>query len=318
MTVLVTGGTGFIGAEVVRMLVEAGEPKPAILDVNPSLQRLDDLKGQIDFERGDVGNFSHVLNVVKRTKPQTIYHLGGMLSVPSDADPWAALSANAIGTFHVLEAARLFEVPQVIFASSVGTYGLDMAQDTIDDYTLQRPQYFYGVTKLFGELTGRFFQRKYGLDFRGVRYPAVVGPGIKTPGAVQYAGWVIDESAKGKPFTVWVRPDTRTPVMYFKDAASAVVRLAAAPLAGIQMGVYVVAGSTPTAQEIVDAVKRRLPTAQITFRPDPELQPILDKALLPFDDRVARQEWGWQPTYGLEEMLDDFLRELELHSARYL
>lgn len=64
MTVLVTGGTGFIGAEVVRMLVEAGEPKPAILDVNPSLQRLDDLKGQIDFERGDVGNFSHVLNVV--------------------------------------------------------------------------------------------------------------------------------------------------------------------------------------------------------------------------------------------------------------
>jgi threonine 3-dehydrogenase len=203
MTVLVTGGTGFIGAEVVRRLVHVGESKPAVLDVNPSLHRLDDLKDQIDFERGDVGNFRHVLNVVKRTKPRTIYHLGGMLSVPSDADPWAALTANAIGTFHVLEAARLFEVPQVIFASSVGTYGLDIAQDTIDDYTLQRPQYFYGVTKLFGELTGRFFRRKYGLDFRGVRYPAIVGPGIKTPGAVQYAGWVIEESAKGKPFTIW-------------------------------------------------------------------------------------------------------------------
>jgi threonine 3-dehydrogenase len=318
MAVLVTGGTGFIGAEVVRMLVRAGEPRPAALDVNPSLQRLDDVREQIDFERGDVGNFSHVLNVVKRTKPQTIYHLGGMLSVPSEADPWAALRANAIGTFHVLEAARLFEVPQVIFASSIGTYGLDISQETLDDFTLQRPQSFYGVTKLFGELTGRFFRRKYGLDFRSVRYPAIVGPGIKTPGVAQYAAWVIEESAKGKPFTIWVRPNTRTPVMYYKDAASAVVRLAAAPLANIQMGVYVVGGSTPTAQEIADAVQRRLPTAQITFRPDPELQPLLDKLVLPVDDRVARQEWGWQPTYGLAEMLDDFLRELELHSARYL
>jgi threonine 3-dehydrogenase len=188
----------------------------------------------------------------------------------------------------------------------------------IDDYTLQRPQYFYGVTKLFGELTGRFFRRKYGLDFRGVRYPAIVGPGIKTPGVVQYAGWAIEESAKGKPFTVWVRPDTRTPVMYYKDAASAVLRLPVAPFADIKMVVYVIAGSTPTAQGIADAVQRRLPMAQITFRPDPELQPVLDKLLLPFDDHAARQEWGWQPAYGLEEMVDDFLHELEVHSARYL
>jgi threonine 3-dehydrogenase len=317
MAVLVTGGTGFIGAELVRRLVEAGEHRPVVFDVNPSLQPLDDLKDQIDFERGDVGIFSHVLNVVKRTAPRTIYHLGSMLSVPSDADPWAALSTNAIGTFHVLEAARLFDVPQVIFASSVGTYGLDMARDTIDDYTLQRPQYFYGVTKLFGELTGRFFQRKYGLDFRGLRYPPVVGPGIRTAGAAQYAGWVIEESVRGRPFTIWVRPDTPTPVMYYKDAASALMQLAAAPAANIQMGVYVVAGSTPTAQQIADAVMRRIPKAQITFRPEPEMQALLDKIFLPLDDRVARQEWDWQPKYALEEMLDDFLRELQVNSARY-
>ena len=153
----------------------------------------------------------------------------------------------------------------MIFASSVGTYGLDMTQDTIDDYTLQRPQYFYGVTKLFGELNGPILPAEYGLDFRGVRYPPIVGPGIKTPGAAQYAGWVIEESAKGRPFTVWVRPDTPTPVMYYKDAASALVQLAAAPMANIQMGVYVVAGSTPTAQQIADAVRRRIPRRRSHF-----------------------------------------------------
>jgi GDP-D-mannose dehydratase len=87
-----------------------GEPKPGVFDINPSMQLLDDLSNHIDFMRGDLGNFSHVLNAVKRTKPQTIYHLGGMLSLPSDADPWAAMHANALGTFHVLEAARLFDV----------------------------------------------------------------------------------------------------------------------------------------------------------------------------------------------------------------
>lgn len=317
MAVLITGGNGFIGAELVRRVIQVGEEKPVVFDVNPSLQRLEDLKEQVDFERGDLGNFSHVLNAIKRTRPQTIYHLGGMLSVPSDADPWAALNANALGTFHVLEAARLFEVPQVIFASSVGTYGLDMAHDTIDDYTLQRPQYFYGVTKLFGELTGGFFRRHYGLDFRGVRYPPIVGPGIKTPGATQYAGWVIEESAKGRPFTIWVRPDTLTPIMYYKDAVSALVQLASAPISNIRMGVYVVAGSTPTAQQIADAVTTRIPTAQITFHPDPEIQPFLDKILLPLDDRVAQQEWHWHPKYDLKKMVEDFLHELQVNSARY-
>ena len=72
-----------------------------------------------------------------------------MLSVPSEADPAAAIQANALGTFHVLEAARLFDVPQVLFASSTGVYGLGIQEDVINDDTLQRPLLFYGATKLF-------------------------------------------------------------------------------------------------------------------------------------------------------------------------
>ncbi len=45
---------------------------------------------------------------------------------------------------------------------------------------------------------GLFYKRKYGLDFRCVRYPSIVGPGVKTPGAVQYTSWVIEECAKGR------------------------------------------------------------------------------------------------------------------------
>ena len=202
MTTLITGGTGFIGAEVVRLLLDQGEHKPVIFDINPTLQRLDDVAEHIEVVRGDLGNFSHVLNVVKAVKPTAIYHLGGMLSVPSEADPAAALHANALGTFHILEAARLFEVPQVLFTSSIATYRRDIREEVLTDYTLQRPELFYGAIKVFCEHLGLFYKRKYGLDFRGVRYPSVVGPGVKTPGVAQYTSWAIEEVAKGKPFTI--------------------------------------------------------------------------------------------------------------------
>ena len=83
MTTLITGGTGFIGAEVARLLLEKGEKKPVVFDINPALHRLDDVAEQTKVVRGDLSNFSHVLNVVEAVKPKVIYHLGGVLSVPS-------------------------------------------------------------------------------------------------------------------------------------------------------------------------------------------------------------------------------------------
>jgi nucleoside-diphosphate-sugar epimerase len=232
--------------------------------------------------------------------------------VPSEADPAAAFQTNAAGTFHVLEAARLFEVSRVIFASSMATYGLDIHDEMIRDATIQRPQLFYGATKVFGEHMGLFYRRKYKLDFRGLRYPSVIGPGVRAPGVVQYTSWVVEECAKGNPFTIWVKPETRVPVMYIKDAAQATVQLATAPVERIKTVTYLIDGKkpTPSARELADAVQSRLPTAQITFRPDPEIQRIID-SILPLDDHNAQQEWGWKPTYTLERLVEDFLNELQ-------
>jgi threonine 3-dehydrogenase len=320
MSVLVTGGTGFIGAQVVRLLLEQGEKGAVVFDINPSTKLLDDVAHQVEVVRGDLGNFSHVLNVVNTFRPKVIYHLGGMLSVPSDADPPAAFRANAMGTFHVLEAARLLGVAQVLFGSTIATYGMDVREPVVDDYTLQRPQLFYGCTKVFSELLGQFCKRKYGLDFRGVRYPSIVGPGVKTPGIVQYNAWVIEECAQGKPYTMYVKPETRCPVMYFKDAARAIVMLGAAPVKNIKMVNYIVAGPTPaaSAQELVDLVRSKVPGARIDFQVDEQRQKIIDGFTKPLDDGVARKEWGWKPEYDPERIVEDFLEELKLHPHRYV
>jgi threonine 3-dehydrogenase len=252
---------------------------------------------------------------VKKVRPQVIYHLGAMLSTPSDADPAAALQTNVMGTFHMLEAARLFEVRQVLFSSSISTYALDVPGEVVDDATIQRPLQFYGATKLFGEHLGLFYKRRYGLDFRGIRYPSTVGPGVKTPGAMQYTSWMIEECARGRPFTAWVRPETRRPVIYFKDVARAIIELGQASLDSIKSVNYLLAGTTPmvSAGELAELVRAKIPGAQIDFQPNPALQAILDRLNVRFDDRRARAEWGWAPQYTQEQIIDDFLLELQRH-----
>ena len=307
-----------MGAEVVRLLLSQGE-KPVVFSRNPSTPRLAEVADRIEGIAGDLGNFSNVLDAVKKTRPDVIYHMGGMLSVPSDADPAGAIQANVLGTFHVLEAAKLFDVPQVLFTSSLGVYGADIKEDFIDDNTVERPLLFYGSTKVFAENMGRFYKRKYGIDFRGIRYPSILGPGISTPGVAQYNPKVIEECAKGNPFTIWVTPETRIPIMYFTESARAIVELGKAPVENIETVNYVLTGITPTpsAGELADVVRAKIPGAQIEFQPDPELQPILDGIRRRVDDTNARREWGWKPEYNLDQSVDEFLKEMTLNPLRY-
>lgn len=309
MSILITGGAGFVGLEVVRQLLDRGAGDIVVFSRNPSARRLGALAGRVTAVAGDVGNFSHVLDVVKTHRPSVIYHLGAMLSVASDADPAAAVQTNAMGTFHVLEAARLFDVGRVIFSSSIGTYGHNLPDGAIGDTTLQRPIVFYGATKIFGEHMGLFYRRKYGLDFRGIRYPSVVGPGVETPGVVQFTSLMIERAVEGEPFTVWARPDTRVSLMHLSEAAAATIMLAEAPAENLKMVNYLVDGMkpTPTAGEIAEAVRARIPGAAIDFQPDPAIQGVIDELTRPIDDTCARQEWGWAPTHSLERIVDAFI-----------
>ena len=193
------------------------------------------------------------------------------------------------------------------------------AGDVITDLTLQRPFSIYGITKVFGEQLGAFYKRKYGLDFRGLRYPSIVGPGVKTPSVVQFTSWVIEECARGNPFSITVTPETAVPVMYYKDAARAMIQLGAAPVEAIETVNYLVDGvkPTPTAGRLAEIVRDRISGAQITFEPNAIMQAVIDQAIRPLDDHRARDEWNWQPAFDPEAIVDDFLVELRDHPERY-
>lgn len=319
MTILITGGTGFIGAEIARQLIDKDIGDIFVLHRSRNFQRLQDISSQLEFVQADLADVARLTAVIAETQPEVIYHLGAVLTGPGEANPQAAIRTNVEGMIGLLEAARLHGVRQVLFASSIGSYGADIQEKLLTDVSLQRPFTIYGITKVFGEQLGAYYKRKYGLDFRGLRYPSIVGPGVKTPSIVQFTSWVIEACAKGNPFTMTVTPATAVPLMYYKDAARAMIELGQAPLENIRTVNYLVDGvkPTPTAAQLADAVRQAIPDAAIEFAPDKNTQALLDQLLRPIDDSRARVEWGWQPVYDQAAIVTDFLAELQDHPERY-
>jgi len=313
MTVLVTGGAGLLGSALVHLLLEKGEKRPIVVDLAESPWRLKDVREEIEYVFADVSDTTLITNVIKKTRPQCIYHLGAMLGAACEENPEKAIQVNALATFYILEAARQSGAGQVLFASSVTTFGLDLQEKILRDNSLQRPVSIYGIAKLFSEGVGLFFRRKHGIDFRSLRYPSIVGTGIdlRIGGAVIYTSAMIEASIRGKPYTVNVTPETRIPVLYVADAARAMFELAKTPREKIKTVNYLIDGvkPTPSAEELAQMVRSKIPTAKIDFQPDEKWVSILEMIALPIDDSRAREEWGWEPRYDYLKIIDCFLQE---------
>ncbi len=312
MSILITGGTGFIGTQLARRLAEKGEDV-ILFSRAPRLERLEDIKDRVKFIPGDLTVWPEIMNAIRDHQVEGVFHFGGMLSTPAEQNPWACFQTNVAGTMHVLEAARLFGVKRVFFASTSGTYGLGIGR-VVTEETIQRPTSAYGISKLYGELLGRFYRRKFDLDFRCLRYCAVIGPGAKNMMVSQYNSWMIENAALGKPYECFVTDDIKIPVTYFKDALRATEMLYYAPKGKIETVCYNVAGISPaqTVKELELAIKKFIPEARIRYKPAPAVMEFFRSYPVELiDDSRAREEWGWQPLYtDFEKIVEDFLKEV--------
>jgi nucleoside-diphosphate-sugar epimerase len=100
------------------------------------------------------------------------------------------------------------------------------------------------------------------------------------------------------------------PLVHTKDAARAIIDLGKAPKEAIKEVCYLINGvpNPPTAQELAEMVKAKIPEARTNFEPDPEWQRVLEASALLIDDKYAKNEWGWQPTFDTyDKIIDDFI-----------
>jgi len=172
--VLVTGGAGFIGSNLVRALLERGD-EVRVLD-NFSTGNRANLEGlDVEIVEGELRSYERVHNAVRTT--EVVYHLGALGSVPrSVQDPLTSSAVNVEGTLNVLLAARDEGVRRVVFSSSTSVYGSTRQLPTSEDAPPD-PISPYGVAKLAAERYCVSFSRVYE-SFESVvlRYFNVFGP----------------------------------------------------------------------------------------------------------------------------------------------
>src|SRR5213080_863794 len=176
LKVLVTGGGGFIGSNLVRGLLERGHDV-RVLDNFSTGNRanLDDVETEIELVEGELRSYERVHNATRGT--ELVFHLGALPSVPrSVQDPLTTSAVNVEGTLNILLASRDAGVRRVVFASSSSVYGANPALPKREDHE-PLPVSPYGVSKVAAEHYCRAFTDVYGLETVSLRLFNVFGRG---------------------------------------------------------------------------------------------------------------------------------------------
>lgn len=240
--ILVTGGGGFIGSYLVRELASKRHDV-VVLDRNPERIRIEHfadfestIKPHLSFVEGDLTNFPTVLEIFDRHRPGVVFHLGALLSAGAEASPHLGFEVDLLGTRNVLEAARLYggsgkDRVKVLFPSTIASFGTHLPggpgglKPLVPNEAVQMPTTMYGVAKVASERLGEYYARKGWVDFRGLRFPSVIGAGRGPGGTTVFSTLMIEKPALGENYAAYVFEDTRVAILYVKDAVRALLGL---------------------------------------------------------------------------------------------
>ena len=308
--ILVTGAVGQIGAELTMALrkkyggenvVAAGHHK------KPS----EELLNSGPFEFIEVTNYDEVEAVIKKYDIKTIFHLAAILSAVGESKPQLAWAINVNGLAVILEIARNYNC-SVFTPSSIGAFGPSTPKDATPQDTIQRPTSMYGVTKVSGELLCDYYNLKFGVDTRGVRYPGLISY-VAPPGGgtTDYAVDIYYKALLDKKYECFLSKDTRLDMMYMPDGLKAAIDIMEAdPDKLIHRNAFNVTAMNFTPEELAREIKKFIPEFEITYKVDPVRQAIADSWPNSMDDSAATEEWGWKPDYNVEKMTEDMLKNL--------
>lgn len=325
--VLVTGGTGVIGAWVVRGLVERGVT-PIVFTRGQTDAIGNAINGDITDRvisaRGDLSEGASIEEALRTHKAEVVVHMASakpwQMEPPWTPEPDAALAIRQIGlaTLNVVEAARHVGVRRVVYASSkavyadiAGKYAAPTYEPLPEDYQIG-PSMLYGVGKLTAEQLGFYFARRYELEFLAIRFSSAYGPLKRGPAATSPDGMLYAALAGD---TVRIRafePGAKDDYAYNKDIAEGFVAAALAPTvrhAAYNLG----SGRGIDHNDIAAALRAAVPSVKVEFVDSSlggEGTQLTDRARCVMDISRAGEDFGWRPRFAaMADAFRDFISE---------
>jgi nucleoside-diphosphate-sugar epimerase len=302
--VLVTGGTGFIGGYVLKTLLESGRRVVAFdtKELSPEGRfLLGDLAEEVHVEQGSIEDWARLLHVVREHRPLDVVHLATITHpVFLFTNPMPGVSVNFMGTIHVLEAARLFDLRRVVAFSSIGVLPARQYEpiDAAHPIFLARdavPTGVYGASKIAAEAFCFAYNQAFGVDFRTIRPSAVYGFGMQWPIFVKP---MVEGAVRGEKVAFESGGPFPRDYTHASDLATLALGCLEAPDDADRIFYGATGEPLVTAGEVARIVMELVPGAEIEI---PDVLTEADQMELPYRGRLsienARSQLGWEPRF---------------------
>src|SRR5664279_983826 len=307
--ILVIGACGQIGVELTLELRRIyGGAQVVASDLREENELL---KGTGPYVSLDVMNKEMLHVQIIRQNITQIYLLAAILSATGEKNPNLAWNLNMQSLLNVLDISKEEKLHKVYWPSSIAVFGPTSPKINCPQQTIIEPITVYGISKYAGEFWCNYYNRRYGLDVRSLRYPGLISyksePG---GGTTDYAVEIFYDATEDKKYKCFSKEDTYLPMMYMPDAIRATIELMEANAEDITIRTsYNISGMSFSPKEIGKEIQKHVPGFEMTYQPDYR-QPIAESWPRSIDDKIANRDWKWAPKYNLSKMTTDMLANM--------
>lgn len=311
MTILVTGGAGYIGAHVVRLLLERGDKVVVVDDLSTGeTSRIGDAT-LVELDVAAPGAQETIAAALREHQVDSVIHFAARKQVgESMARPTYYYQQNVTGLANVLGAMEDAGVEKLVFSSSAATYGMPSVS-VVEEKLHAEPINPYGETKLIGEWMGRAAARAWGLRFVALRYFNVAGSGwddLGDPAVLNLVPMVLDRIERGEQPRLfgddYPTPDGTCIRDYIHVLDLAKAHIAALSYLGTDARPFDVfnvgTGTGSSVREVLDGLAR---VSGLTIDPIIEPRRAGDPPQLVGSPERINEVLGWHAEAGLEEIL---------------
>lgn len=294
MKALVSGGAGFIGSNLVDVLVSEGH-QVSVVD-NLSTGRFENLNPGANFYKVDITS-PELFEVIDREKPEIVFHLAAQIDIQQSLrNPVFDAGVNILGTVNLLEACRNTNVKKVIYSSSAAVYGEPLYLGVDEKHPVD-PMSYYGISKHVPEHYLKVYAQLYGLDYTVLRYANAYGPRQIAKGEGGVIAIFIDRLLEGNAPMIFGDGEQTRDFIFVQDIVNANLKAAQAGSGEI---LNVSCAYQTTVNELYKMIKSRMNTDLEPIYQDARKGDILHSYL---ENKRTKEVLGWEPVHSLEQGL---------------
>lgn len=310
--ILILGANGQVGTE----LLHAFEADPSVDEVYPTDIKAKQADYHLNYFKLDVTSYTSLRKAIVSLGITEVYLMAAMLSATAEKKPMRAWQLNMEGLLNVLEIAKDGMIDRVFWPSSIAVFGEGTQKDCTPQSAALIPRSVYGISKVSGELWCKYYNEKFGVDVRSVRYPGLIGSkSLPGGGTTDYAVHIFYDALSKGSYTCFLSKDRMLPMMHMQDAVRATRELMEAPSESVKVRTsYNIAGLSFDPQSLASAISRHIPGFKMRYEID-ERDAIASSWPQSIDDAQARQDWGWNPSFDIDTLVSEMLENIKEPSS---